>query len=188
MALKNKAMNVLTTSSKDLDTPVESGFFDMFHKNKLQCRIFYEDGSYADFFKKFGDSYVINIKKRKYVVIPSCIVKGKSPYIAWYFNNPIPITHAYVKSKITALDMTDKETRETLSEGHKKILADVNIDAESLNAVFNNRLIQGLYATGGLTFKAWLIIGIFAFIVILVILQLTGVVDIWGMVSGSVGG
>jgi len=166
------------------DEPMPSGMFDIFKRGKIQCRIYYEDKSYTDFYKKFNKTYTITIKGRDYFVIPNCIIRGKKPSICWFFNNPMPINYDYQGSKLSALDLVEKAKKDDMSDKEIQVLANVKVDAEGMNSLFNTRLMQGLYATGGLSVKSMIIILVVLGVVILVILQATGVVDVQGMISG----
>ena len=66
----------------------------------------------------------------------------------------------------------------------QQMLARIKLDAEGLHSLFNTKLIQGMYDNGSLTPKTILIFVIAAFVIILVVLQLTGTVDVMGMLSG----
>ncbi len=187
---KNKGIfkGEFSSAIQELDEPIESGMFDYFRKGKLQCRIIYEDGSYSDFLKKFSASYIIVIKKRNYLVVPSCIIKGKNNSITWYFNNPMPINYIYEQSKMTALQLMSKEKAKNLTDEDKSILIKTTMDSEGLYSVFNTKLLQGLYPTGGMTGKQMLIYAGAVLIVILIILQLTGTVDVIGELNAVIKG
>jgi len=182
--VKNYIKEELAQGLTDLDSPIESGIFDFIKKNKMICRIIYEDGSYKDFDKKFNKSYIITIKKRDYLVVPKCILRGKRPTIMWFFNNPMPINPEYIPSKLNALTFTEKKKKDLLSDEESEILAKTSLDAEGLHSIFNTKLIKGLYDQGGMSGKSIIIIMIVAVVVVLIILQLTGVVDVVGMLQG----
>ena len=184
--VKNFIKEELTQGISDLDSPIESGIMDLFRKGKIVCRIIYEDGSYKDFYKKFKKSYIITIKKRDYLVVPKCFQSGKKPFIAWYFNNPMPIHFKYIPSKLNALAFTNKDKIKLMSDEQKQILGKTSLDAEGLHSIFNTQLIKGLYDNGGMSGKSIIIILIVVVVIILIILQLTGVVDVMGMISGKV--
>ena len=166
------------------DEPIPSGLFDIFKRGKIQCRIYYEDKSYSDFYKKFDKTYTITIKGRDYFVIPECIIRGKKASICWFFNNPMPINFDYQPSKVSALDLVEQAKKDEMSSKEQQILANVKVDAEGMNSLFNTRLMQGLYSQGGLSVKSMIIILVVLAVVVLVILQASGVVDIQGMISG----
>ena len=169
----------------DLDEPIPSGVMDLFRRKKMQCRIIYEDGSYTDFYKKFGKSYTITIKKREYLVNPRCIIRGKRPSITWFFNNPMPINFDYQCSKLTAKELIEPAKLKKLTEEKKEILANIKIDSEGMHSLFNTRLMQGLYTNKGLTVMSLIIILIVIAVIILVILQVTGTIDLQGIISGK---
>ena len=165
------------------DDEVPSGMFDIFKKGKVQCRIIYEDGSYKDYYKKFGRSYTMDIKGRTYFVDSRCIIRGKRPFICWFFNNPMPINYDYQPSKVSAKELVEKSKLKMMSDKERQISANIVIDSEGLNSAFNTRLMQGLYAGNGLTTKSLIIILVVICVIILVILQATGTIDIQSMIS-----
>ncbi len=169
----------------ELDEEIPSSILDIFRRKKIQCRIIYEDGSYHDFYKKFSKSYSITIKKRHYFVNPRCIMRGKKPSITWFFNNPMPINFDYQPSKLTAKELIEPAKLKKLTDEEKEILANIKIDSEGMQSLFNTRLMQGLYANKGLTMKGMILILVVVFVIVLVILQLTGQVDIMGMLTGK---
>ncbi len=175
-------------SLDDLDKPVPSGLFDIFSKGKLQCRIVYEDGSYKDFFKNFSTSYVIEINKRDYLVVPRCIIRGKNNSITWFFNNPIPINYEYQQSSLNAFELLQKDKKKGLSNDQKSILIRTTLDSEGLHSIFNTKLLQGLYPQEGMSGKQLMIWAIGGVLIVLVILQVTGTVDVVGEFKGLLGG
>jgi len=166
--------DIITTQLEELDKPIESSLFDIFKGNKLICRIIYEDGSYKDFSKKFGDSYKVTIKGRDYFVIPKCIMRGKRPTISWFFNNPRPINFEYKNDPI----------KRKLIIGEQKV--EVTLDSESLNQIFNTNILKSMYANKPfMTGKVFVTVMVLLGVLILVVLQLTGTVDIIGMIQGK---
>ena len=171
--------------TEGLDEEMPSGVLDIFRKHKLQCRIYYEDGSYKDFYKKFKDSYILTIKKRSYFVNPRCIIRGKHPSISWFFNNPMPINFDYQSSKLTAKNLTEPAKLKRLSDEQKQVLANIKIDSEGMQSLFNTRLMKGLYDGKGMTVMNWIIILVVIGVIILIILQVTGTIDIQTIISGA---
>jgi len=167
-----------------IDEPLESGIFDIFKRGKIQCRIIYEDGSFKDFYKKFKQAYCLTIKGRTYFVIPKCIMRGRIPSITWFFNNPMPINFAYQQSTVTALELIEPSKLIKCTDEQREVYANIKIDAEGLQSVFTTKLMKGLYDTGGVTAKNVIIILIVVTVIILVILQLTGYIDLQGIISG----
>lgn len=186
---KNKGLiEDLKQGVEDLERPVKTGMFDFIKAGKVRCVIIYEDGSFSEFYKKFSTSYTIEIKGRKYFVNPKCFLKGKRTTMIWFFNNPMPLSLDYQPSKLKAIDLMSKEKVGRLSDEQKQIYAKVSIDSEGLNSLFNTRLMKGLYDEGGwLTGKMILIFVIVGIILMLVVLQLTGVVDIMAFFNKPVG-
>ena len=174
----------------DLDKPIESGFVsNYFKKGKIQCRIIFEDGSYSDSYQKLKLDYRVKIANKTYMLTPECIVAGKSPFVCWYYNNPMPIYFGYQRSKFTAKDMITPKEYANLPPEKQKILANTILDGSGLSAVFNTNLLQGLYSSNDFwTVKNILIIGVVGTIILLVVLQLTGTVDIIGQLNSVVKG
>jgi len=177
--------SLLNEYTQGIDEPIQSGLFDVFKKGKLQCRIIYEDGTYSDYYKKFSKTYVITIKKRDYLVIPNCILKGKRSFICWFINNPMPINFAYQQSRLTAKELIEPEKLKKLNDENKQVLANIKIDAEGMHSLFNTRLMQGLYAREGMTMKTLIILLVVIAVIIVVLLQVTGYIDINAMISGK---
>ncbi len=172
-----------------LDEPVEfAGPKRLFKKNRIRVFLINEDLSYKEYFVKFPQSYVIDIKRRSYLVLPKAIINGKYPTIVYYYNNPSPILFEFQYGKISALDLRDKKQIEKMSDEEKITLSNIALDSESINLAFNTRVMRGLYARPRLTTKALLIIMAALVVVILVFLQVFGVVDIVGAFSGKGGG
>jgi len=172
---------------EDLDHPLApqqgKGFFK---KNRFRVIIINEDMSFREFYMKYPKSYVFDIKNRCYILVPSAIIRGKYPTCIYYFNNPFPIKFIFEYSKINALDLRDDpDLLESLSKEQKTLLANIELDAEAINLAFNTRVMRGFYANSMLTPKFWIILIIVISIVILIILQASGVVDIWGALAGG---
>lgn len=173
----------------DLDEPItwEESNVSFLKKNKLRVVLRYEDSSHKDFYVKLGVSYFITIKKRKYVIIPECISNGKNPTIEYYFNNPFPIGFVYEISKVTPEQLWNDPDMSLVPKDIIPILTDVKVDSETLQSAFNSNWLKAMYAKPGLTTRSLLLIGGGILIVVLVVLQLTGVVDVVGWVTGAVG-
>jgi hypothetical protein len=168
-----------------LDTPLEFEPKGYFKKNKIRVILINEDLSFREWWLKFPDSYVFSIKKKFYFFIPECVIKGKYPLIVYYFNNPCPIKWVFKKSEVTALMLRSPEQLSKLEEKEKVILANIFMDAETINLAFTTRVMRGLYAKTGLNAKVFIIIAIILFIMTLIILQVTGTVDILGALQGK---
>lgn len=186
-----KAKDFIDDSIKGLDEPFDSsGLTAFLKKGKMLCRIIYEDTSYIDYYKKFSASYIVTIKNKDYLVVPKCFLRGKFNCMIWYFNNPLPINFEYVQSKVTALSLLDEKKLKALTDEQRTILAKTTMDGEGLHSIFNTKLIKGLYPVDSMfTGKMLLIYGVVIFVVILVILQITGTVDVLGefnkMIKGA---
>jgi hypothetical protein len=173
-------------SWEDLDQPVDiESSSSWLKKGKIRIIIISEDKSYNEYYKKFGQSYFFMIKKRRYLIIPSCILRGKNNTLVYYFNNPFPVNFIYENTQMTALDLYDKDMKKLLPEDIKLSLANTMIDGEVLRAAFDSNFLQNMYYQKKLSFKVIIIIVIVVFIIILIILQITGVVDVIGMLTGG---
>jgi len=176
--------------NKDLDKEVEFGYkVEFFKGGKLRVIIINEDNSAREFFRKFPKSYIIEIKGRDYFATPSCILRLKHPTLAYYYNNPFPIGFKYEASKVTALSLrSDEAVRqlEKLPGGDEELkrLANVTIDAELLKTAFNSNAFRLIYARDGMNTRTLLMIIGAVVVGILVILQVTGMVDIIGGLNG----
>lgn len=163
---------------------IETGWFK---KGKVKVIIIYEDLSYKAYYKKFKNDYVFTIKKKKYMIIPDRLIIGKNPMIIYYFNNPMPIKFMFEYSKITADKLRSKAQLGQLKDYERENLAKITIDAEALNSAINSNLISKMYGTSGLTAKSLIIILVVVAVIVLIFLQVFGVVDVIGMLSGRAG-
>jgi len=170
----------LKESWEDLDTPIEFEGSSWLKKGKLRIVIIFEDKSHAEYFKKFGQSYFFTVKKRRYIIVSSCILRGKYNTLMYYYNNPYPINFIYENTQIKAIDLYEKDMKKYLPEDIKHALANTMVDGEVLRAAFDSNFLQNMYYQRKITFKVVLIILIVVFVVVLVILQLTGTVDVIG--------
>ena len=151
----------------------------------MRIVMLYEDKSQSTYFLKLSKPYTLIIKKSTYVVIPECIVSGKYPTLYYYFNNPLPIKFAYERSKVSSKDLYDKHQFDKLPLSKQHTLATTFIDAKALNVAFSSNLINKMFDEGRITTKNVIIILVVIVIIILVFLQIFGVVDVMGMLSGS---
>lgn len=172
-------------SAEDLDQPISSEGLNLFKKGKFRIIMIYEDLSIKEYYRKFSISYFITIKKRKYLVIPKCILRGKFSTIIYYFNNPFPIAFDHQTTQMSALDLYNDDTKKLLPENIQSALGVTMIDSEVLRSAFDSNWLQNMYYQKKVTWKALLIIFIVVFVVILIILQVTGVVDVFGALSGG---
>lgn len=179
--------SAITKQLDELDHPLPTqGGKGWFKKGKLRVIVINEDYSFREFFCRYPESYTIELKKKTYVVVPKAIIRGKFPTIMYYYNNPFPIGYDFQYSKVTALDLRDDpEQVKKMTEEQKTLLANVDIDAETINLAFNTRVMRGLYSNSFITPKFIIIVAIIFIVVVLLVLQLTGVVDVWGLLTGS---
>lgn len=150
-------------------------------KKQIKVVIINEDSSTNSYVKALPKSYFFEIDKKSYLLVPKCIMRVDNiPVIYYYFNNPFPIHHKFEYSTFKPIDLKTEEELAKMSFEEKTALASVSIDAESLNLAMNTRFIRGLYFGEGMTTKTILYIIGAVLIAILVILQLTGTVDVMG--------
>lgn len=175
----------LKESWQDMEQPLEFEGYSFLKKGKLRIIIIFEDGSSKDYFQRFGQSYFFTIKKRKYLIVPDAIVKGKNATLIYYFNNPFPVKFIYENTQMSAIELYDKDMRDKMPIALKTMLANTMIDGEVLRAAFDSNFLQNMYYQRKITMKAIIIIVLVVFVIILVILQLTGVVDIMGALQSG---
>ena len=175
---------------QDADRPITipENVSNIKKKGKIKVTLHYEDGSYKDFFVKLKADYYITIKKRKYLLLPHTIERGKQPSIHYYYNNPFPIEFKHTKSDLDALEFWSEDLKEVMPQEIKTMLANVTIDAGVLHTAIESDWLKSMYARAGLTTKAILLIIAAVVVVILVLLQVTGTVDILGYITGAAGG
>ncbi len=179
--------DIIDKTSKELDNPIDiTEVRGYLKKGKVRIIIIYEDYHHKEYFKGLQDDYFLTIKDRKYIILPECITRGKNPTIMFYFNNPYPIKFKYERSKLTALDLVPIKKIDEIPELRKNELANMYLDATSLHAAFSSNLMKGLYAdSGSWTGKGLIVIAVILLVVVLIILQMTGAVDILGFMSGG---
>lgn len=172
---------------RDLDEPLElpESASAVRKKGKLKVTIIFEDGSYKEYYKKLGVAYFFTIKKRKYLVLPECIMRGKNPSIIYYFNNPWPLKFEHSISNFKAIDLYEKEIKDILPADIKIFLMNAYIDAEVLQSAFTSNWLKAMYAKPGLTTKAIIIIMVVIVVIVLIVLQVTGAVDVIGFFRGG---
>lgn len=168
---------------KELDTPLKLNTSWLKNK-KILLIIINEDGSANEYYKNYPESYIFEIKKLSYVLVPKCIIRGKIPTLVYFYNNPFPVLFDFEYTKLTAYDLKTSEQLEHIPESEKTTLKNTHIDAQTLNLAFNTRIMKGLYYENNITPKAIILIIGAILIAILIILQVTGVVDVWGMLTG----
>ena len=113
------------------------------------------------------------------------ILKGKYPTIIYFYNNPLPIWLTYELSNITSIKLkTDKEKKD-LNDKQETILKNVYLDSQAFNIGFHTRFLKGLYDQQGFTYKSLIIILVVVAVIVLIFLQVFGVVDVIGAISGA---
>jgi len=185
------ARNILKTEAgqkfvESLKKPLEfSDSWNFLKKGKIRIVMIYEDQSFAEYFKKLDEDYVFTIKEKKYVIVPEAVIIGKYNTFVYYYNNPMPIKMSYTKTKLTCDKMYDNETFKSLPPELQTTLSETYLDSKALHVAFSSNLINKMYSESKMSTMNWLIIIGAVLIVILVILQATGTVDVVGMLSGS---
>lgn len=180
-------MEKKTSKLKSVEDNSISIDFDLFKKNKVRCIIIYPDNRAKEFFRKLDGSFFITIKKGRYFVMNDCIINLKIPTCVWYYNNPFPIRPVFERTKLTALNMYDKEEEKLMDEEKKSLLAKIHIDSEALHSAFESDVIKKFYAGEGMKTKSFLMIIIVVFVIVLTILHLTGVVDVMALLGAGGG-
>ena len=170
---------------ENLQKPLEIGDgWSFLRKGKCRFIIIYEDKSFKEFYKPLTEDYVVTIKKKKYVVLPEAVIFGKYNTFAYYYNNPMPVNFQFEMSKITADKMYDKENFEKLPKGMQMTLANTYIDSKTINVAFTSNLVNKMYSDNKMSTMNWIFIMGAVLVVILVILQVTGTVDVFSMITG----
>lgn len=185
MSLKSGFMSEVKDQIKELDHPVQTSGWNPFKWGNLRVLIINEDLSFKEFSVKFPESYIIDIKKRYYVVVPKCVLRGASPTIVYYYNNPFPVEFMFTRSSLTPKDFIPVDRLNKLADEQKSIVSNVFVDAMGLKLAFQSEAMKSMYEKKGVTFKAVLIIVIVSFVLILIMLQLFGVVDVMGFLTGT---
>lgn len=166
---------------EDLNATVDLPETSYMKKGKVKVLIFYEDSSYKEYFVKFRKDYTITIKKHEYYVDPNTFKISKNPTLFYYYNNPIPISIGFQRSKLTTKNIKPRVKGETLT-------VDVIVDSKGLHAMINTTVITKMYDAEGMTTKTLLLIMGGVLIFILTLLHFTGVIDIGAAINGIAGG
>lgn len=157
-------------SGEEMEQPLPDIQLKIFKKGKVAVCIILPDQSYRIYHKKIPNDNMFTIKTGKYLINSETILRGaKNPLVLYYYNNPEPINVKY-RSTSTKLDGS------TL------------LDAKSLKATTESKILTTMYGGGGMTPKIIIIITIVIVIFILIVLQATGQVDIVGMFASTGGG
>jgi len=158
---------------------------NFFEKGKIRVIIYYEDGSHKVYMLRLSKSYFFEINKSYYLIVPRCISRGNKPTISYYFNNPAPIEIGYQKSSLKADSFRNKKELDQLAEDQKTLLVNTYIDAEALKSAMTSRLLQGLYKDSKLSLGALMLIVGAVLLVILILLHVTGTVDVVAFITGG---
>lgn len=176
---------ILSDAIDGLDVPIIEEDAGFFKRKKVRLIIINEDSSFTEYFRKYPRSYLFKIKKKLYLLVPCAIIRGKFPTLVYYYNNPFPLRFVFEYSKLRALDLKSMDQLKDMKDEEKTLLAQIQIDAETLNLAWDTRVMRAFYENAGLTWKVFLIIAIVAIIIIIVFLQLFGVINIGDLLSSA---
>lgn len=180
---------MLESTIGNIDGPVDFNTgLDFIKKGKVRVVIIYEDRSYKEYFVKLKADYAFTIKNKKYIIYPESIVFGKHRTIYYYFNNPLPMHFAWQKSKLTAADLRSQETLDTYKKDVQDRLASIPVDGSMVHQMVENQVLKHLYDQNSMNARGYIMVAGAVLIGILVVLQVTGTVDVMGFLQGSTGG
>lgn len=167
------AKKIVEDMTQDWDKPFElADSWSFLKRGKIRIIMIYEDLSFKEYFVKMKNDYTFDIKKKSYLIIPECLIRGKYSTFLYYYNNPMPLKFKHQVSKLKTPKDSPIETA-------------VEIDAKALNVAFNSNLINKMYQEVGFwSTKNIIIILVVVVIVVLVLLQVTGTVDVMAFISG----
>lgn len=179
--------SMITDTWQQLDEPLElpDSVSNIKKKGKLKVVIHYEDYSFKEYFVNLSHDYYILIKKKKYLLMPEAIIRGKQPAIHYYFNNPWPILFKHLRSDLKASEMWSEKIIKQFPEHIQEMLTSVIVDASVLHAATDSDWLKSMYSRPGISAKTLIVIAVVILVVILVILQVTGVVDVVGFFTQS---
>lgn len=152
--------------------PEFSGEWHWFKKGKIRIILIYEDRSYQEHFIKFKENYKFSIKQSTYIIVPECFIRGKYSTLLYFFNNPFPINMKYKYAYNNTKDLNSIET-------------EINIDGNILKSAFDTNIVNKMYANDRMTTKNFVIIAGIILVFVLVILHATGVIDVYGFITGT---
>lgn len=184
--MKNKKR--IIQINEDLDQPIgiKSEYLKKYvKKGKIKVIIINEDNSCTEYFVKLGEAYFLTIKDRKYILVSDCIIYGDNPTLMYYYNNPLPIHFKHRISKLKAIDLIEEGKRGLLTPEKLNILSEIVHDSETLQVAFNSTVLKNLYSenTNFFSTRSFLYIAGAIVVIILVILQVTGRVDVLGQLT-----
>jgi hypothetical protein len=166
-----------------LEQPVPFSAKGFFKDNKVMVIIVNEDTSASIYWCNLPDSYIFHIKKKAYFLVPKAVITGKYPIIIYFYNNPFPLFLEFKKSEFGLRKMLTEEEFGKLLPAEKVIVVNTVLDADSIHLAFNARIFNNLFERPGWNMKVVLIFVVIGIVVLLLILQFTGVVDIFGMLG-----
>lgn len=182
-----KAKEILKDSLSEINEPMplgESGF-SIFKKGKKKIMIIYEDLSYQEFYVKMDD-YVFTVRKKNYLIVSDAFIRGKKfDMTIYYYNNPLPIKFKHEVSKMSTKNL-DKVGYAKIKSETDKQLASVTLDAKALKSAFDSNILHKMYfEPSPFSTKNMLIILVVVAIIVMVILQGMGVIDLTSMFVGG---
>lgn len=185
-------MGIVQDQMRELDRPLDSELsaLSIFKKRKVQCTLIFPDQSYSVFFKTFrkGKGQVFEMMGGSYFYHPKCFLAGKPTKAFWYYGNPLPIMLRYRATDLKADSLLSGDDEKALSDDELATLSQTYLDAESVKATLSSKVINSILARDWLTGKMVLVIVVAVFALILVVLQLTGKIDLFGWLTGKGGG
>jgi len=168
----------------ELERPVDipTGL-KLWKKGLIRIIIIYPDQTYKQYVEKIKNPYYFKIGKDSYFMNQKCFLYGEPVTGIWYFKNPMQIGMTYEKTKVTASVLNKKNNMWT-QEQHDQ-MSNVVMDTEAINTAMTSNVISKIYDTPFLTGKMLLIILGAVMVFILIILQATGKIDVFGFFSGG---
>lgn len=183
---KNDIMEKLKQPAPEIES-------NLFNKGKFKIIIIYQDLSIKTYRRNLKNPYYFTVGERDYLISSKCIIRDKNPTLMYYFNNPFPIKFEHSPSSMTSQKIMEKlkESRDEddidIKKNWKEIQTTINYDASTLHTLNTTNVINKMYNDGGKTMGDWMILIGGIAIAVLVILQVTGQIDIMTYISGTGG-
>jgi len=185
-------MGITKEMFQDIDKPVDFKMelptaLQKFLKGRIKLCIIYPDNSAKVYSKKLKNPYFFTINKDTYFIVPNCFIYFKgATWGFWYYKNPKQVNFKYEVSNITSKDMYSEKQVAGMDDDEKSAISMLAFDTESFNVALTTRIFKSLYAHDGITTKQLLLILGAIVVVVLVLLQVTGTVDIMGGLQNAV--
>lgn len=166
-----------------------------FRGGKVRVVMHFEDESIDEYYRGLGEGYFFDINEKYYLIQTNCIITGRGgrSEIHYYYNNPCPIKFGFRTTDLNAKEIIKKERLQLIKNTNENvyyILMRTVVDSKALRSAFNSKYLSGMYKQGeekGFQFDSRILI--YGAIAVLVILQVTGVLDlsdIYGQVAGAI--